>query len=76
MICVVLLQNCTGFVEGETGSCIETGVECDVNGTEEVSIKVEEDVDIKEKNPEAIILPPIKTELELRLCSGVMQPMF
>jgi hypothetical protein len=83
MICVVVLQNCVGFVEGETGSCSETGVsvECDVDGSEEVgikveealdikeevSIKVEEAIDIKDEIPESIIFPPIKTEQEVRL---------
>jgi len=70
-----------GFVEGETGSWNETGVECDVNGTEEVSTKVEDALDIKEeviikfedaidikdKIPEAISYPPIKTEQKVRL---------
>jgi hypothetical protein len=46
---VVLLQNGVGFVEGEIGPCSETGVECDDDGTEEVSTKVEEDLDIKEE---------------------------
>jgi hypothetical protein len=46
-------------VEGETGSCSETGVMCDGDGTEEVeeaieikeevSIKVEDTIDIKEE---------------------------
>ena len=81
MICVVLLQNCMGFVEGETGSCSEMCVTCDVDGTEEVSIKVEdaidikdevsikveEAIDIKDEIPEAILFPPIKTEHEVRL---------
>ena len=81
MICVVVLQNCMGFVEGETGSCSETCLMCDVDGTEEVSIKVEEAVDIKEEVsikveeaadikdeiPEAITFPSIKTEQEVRL---------
>ena len=40
MTCMAVLQNCMGFVEGETGSCSETCVECDVDGTEEVSINV------------------------------------
>jgi hypothetical protein len=80
MICVVVLQNYTGFVEGETCSCNETGVRCDGDGTEEVStkveealdikeevsIKVEEAIDIKDEIPEAIF-PPIKTEEEGRL---------
>jgi len=78
---VVLLQNCMGFVEGETGSCSEACVTCDVDGTEEVSIKFEDDIDIKEEVsfkveeaidikdeiPEAISFPPIKIEHEVRL---------
>ena len=72
----MLLQNCIGLVEVWTSSCIETSVECDVDGTEEVSykveeaidikdevsIKVEEAIDIKDEFPEAIIFSPIKTE--------------
>jgi hypothetical protein len=46
-------------VESETGSCIDT---CDVGGTEEVSIKVEEGIDTKDEIPEAISFPPIKIE--------------
>ena len=67
MICVVLLQNYMGFVEGGTGSCVEKCEMCDVDGTDEVSIKVEEAVDIKNEIPEAILVPPIKTEQEVRL---------
>jgi len=67
MICVVVLQNCMGFVEGETGSCSETCVTCDGDGTEEVSIKVEEAIDIKDGIPEAIIFPSIKSEHEVSL---------
>jgi len=81
VICVVVLQNCVGFVEGDTGSCSEAGVKCDDVGTEEVSmkveealdikeeviIKVEEAVDIKDEIPESIIFPPIKTEQEVKL---------
>jgi hypothetical protein len=47
MICVVLLQNCRCFAEGEPGSCRETYVKCDVDGSEEVSVKIEETIDIK-----------------------------
>ena len=49
MICVVVLQNGVGFVEGETSSNSEACVTCDVDGTEEVSIKVEDAIDIKEE---------------------------
>jgi len=70
-----------GFVEGETGSWNETDVECDVDGTEEVStkveevldikeevsIKVEESIDIKDEIPEAMTLQTVKTEQEVRL---------
>jgi hypothetical protein len=54
-------------VKGETGSYSETGVECDVDGTEEVSIEVEDTTDTKNEIPEAISYPPINTELEVRL---------
>jgi hypothetical protein len=81
MICVVLLQNCMGFVEGETGYCSETCVTYDVDGTEEVSIKLEEaidvkeevitkvedNIDIKDEIPEPVPFPPIKTEHEVSL---------
>ena len=55
------------FVDGGNGSCSETCVTCDVDGTEEVSIKVEDTIDIKDEMPEAISFPPIKTEHEVRL---------
>jgi hypothetical protein len=70
--------------EGETGSYREAGVGCDVEGTEEVSIKVEDAIDIKEEVsikvedaidikdeiPEAMTFPQIKTEQEVRLWCG------
>ena len=67
MTCMAVLQNCMCFVDGGTGSCSETCVECDAGGTEEVSIKVEDVIDIKDEMPEAISYPPIKTEHEVRL---------
>jgi hypothetical protein len=72
-----------GCVEGETGSCNETGVEYDDDDVteevsinveedldikEEVSIKVEEAIDIKDEIPEPKSFPPIKNEHEVRLC--------
>jgi hypothetical protein len=50
------------FVEGETGSCSET---CAL--FEEVSIKVEEAIDLKDEIPEATSFPPMKTEHEVWL---------
>jgi hypothetical protein len=44
---------------------------CDVDGAGEVSIKVEEAVDIKDETPEAITFPSIKTEHEVRLLGCV-----
>ena len=77
MICVVLLQNCVCCVEGETGSCSETCVTYDFDASDDVSIKVEEVLDIKEEveealdikdeMPEAIQFLPIKPEQEVRL---------
>jgi hypothetical protein len=69
-----------GFVEGETGYRSETCVMCDVDGTEEfsievedpldikeeVSIKVEEAIDIKDGIPEVTTFQPINTEHEVR----------
>ena len=63
---MVMLQNCVCCVEGETGSCSETCVMCDVDGAEEASIKVEQTIDIKDQIPEAISFAPIKTEEEVR----------
>jgi len=59
-----------GFMEAGTSSCIETRVECDVDGTEEVSIKAEGAIDMKAEIPESIIFPPIRTEHEVRLWGG------
>ena len=64
---MVLLQNCMGFGEGETGCCIEKCETSDVDGPEAVSIKIEEAVDIKNEMPEAITSSPINTEHEVRL---------
>jgi hypothetical protein len=62
-----MLQNCMCCVEGETGSCSQTVVKCDVDGTEEVSIKVEKSIDIKDESPEAVSVPSVRTEHEVRL---------
>ena len=70
MIVVVVLQNYMGCVEGETGSCSEMCVKCAVDGTEEVTIKVEEELDIKDEIPELITSPSIKTEHEVRFFFG------
>jgi hypothetical protein len=50
------------FVEGGTETCVT----CDVDGTEEVSIKTEETIDIKDEIPEAESFTPIKTEHVVR----------
>jgi len=67
MICVATLQNCMDCVEGETGSCSATCVQCAADGTEGVSIKIEEAIDIEDEIPEAISFPEIKTEPEVKL---------
>jgi hypothetical protein len=51
-----------GFMEGATGTFSDTCVMCDVDGTEEVSIKDEKAIDIKDEIPEAISFPPITIE--------------
>jgi hypothetical protein len=55
------------FVKDGTGCDSETFVTFDVEGTEEISIKIEEAIDIKDEIPEAISFPPIKTEHEVRI---------
>jgi len=67
MINLVVLQNSMDCAEGETGSCGETCVMCAVDGIVEVSIKVEEDLDIKDEILEATTSPSDKTEHEVRL---------
>ena len=49
MICMLVLQNCMDVVKGETCNCSGTGVTCDDHGTEEVSMKFEDAIDIKEE---------------------------
>jgi len=64
----------TDFVEGETGSCSETDFVEGETGSgsetcvmfEEVTIKVEEAIDLKDDIPEGTSCPPIKTEHEVR----------
>jgi hypothetical protein len=56
-----------GFVEGETDSCSETCVPFDVDGTVEVSIKVEDAIYVKDEIPETISFSPINTEHEVRI---------
>jgi hypothetical protein len=55
-----------GFLEDGTGSCSENFVACDV-GKEEFSIKVEEEIHIKDEIPETTIFPSNETEHEVRL---------
>jgi hypothetical protein len=54
------------FVEAETDYCSETCVKCEVDGTEEISIK-EEEIDIKDEIPPSLIFPPIRTGNEVRI---------
>jgi len=54
-------------VEGESASYSGTCVTSVDDGTEEVSIKVEKAIDVKDEIPQAIIFPPVRTEQEVRL---------
>jgi hypothetical protein len=67
MICVVVLQNGTDIVEGESVSYSETCVTGDDDGTEEVSIQAEQAIGIKEGTPDRITSPPIEAEQEVRI---------
>jgi hypothetical protein len=62
-----MLQNWMDCVEGAAGSWSATCVTCDADGTEGVSIKVEEAIFIKDEIPEAKSFPEIKTEPEVML---------
>jgi len=76
---VVVLQNCMGLIKDEPDSgseAYETHLEegseegniADEDADlkiEETEIKVEESEDIKEENPEAITIPPIKSKPEV-----------
>jgi hypothetical protein len=77
-MCLVVLQKCLGFVESATDCRSETCVTCDVDGTEEFSIDVEEAINIKEEVsikfeavyikdeiPETTTCPPVMTEHEV-----------
>jgi len=78
---MVVLQNCMDVVEGETGNCSGAGVTCGGDGAvdvtikvedaidikAEVCIKVEETIDIKDESLEATSFQPIRTEQEVRL---------
>jgi hypothetical protein len=55
-------------VEGETASCSTTGIRCDADGTEGVSIKEQESVDIEDEIPEAFTFSGIETEPQVKLC--------
>jgi hypothetical protein len=74
ILSAVVLQNCMGLIKDEPDSDSEACVTSLGDGTEEGSIKVEEpdikvedSLDIKEENPEAIIFPLIKSEPEVSL---------
>jgi hypothetical protein len=56
-------------VVGENGSCSETCIKCDADGTEELCIKVEEATDTRGEIPQAITFSEFKTEREVRLWS-------
>jgi hypothetical protein len=62
---VVMLQNCMGLIEDEPDRGSEGSVTCLDDGTEESSIEVDESVDVKVEDPEALKFPPIKTEPEV-----------
>jgi hypothetical protein len=64
----MVLQKCVGLVKDEPDSCREGRATILDNGNDEVNLKVEEAVDIKEESPEATTFPLINTEPQVRLC--------
>jgi hypothetical protein len=61
---VVMLQNCMGLIKDEPNSDSEAFVTTLDSWTEEGNIKVES-VDVKEEDPEALTVAPVKTEPEI-----------
>jgi hypothetical protein len=61
----VILQNCVGLIRDEPDSDSEACVSTLDDGTEEGNIEIEESIDLKEEDPEAKTIPPIKTEPEV-----------
>jgi hypothetical protein len=66
-------------VEGETGSCSATCVTCDADGTEGVSIKVEEAIDIKDEITEGVSIKveeaiDIKNEIPETITFSEIEP--
>ena len=60
-----VLQNCMDVMEGETGNCSGAGVTCDDDGTDEVSMKVEDAIDVKEEfSIEVVDTVDIKDEIQ------------
>ena len=75
---VVVLQNCMGLIKDEpdvgSEACVTTlgdGTEEGSIKVEEVDMKVEETLDIKEENSEGIAFAPIKAELEVSVWACV-----
>jgi hypothetical protein len=66
MICLVLLQDCVGFVGGETGYCSESCVTLDGDGTGEDCVKFEDPLHIKDEISQAASFPETETEHEVR----------
>jgi hypothetical protein len=64
---MAVLQNCVDVVEGETDSTSETCVTCDADGSDAVSVEVEEVININDEIPEGVSFLPIKTEHHVRL---------
>jgi hypothetical protein len=66
MNCVVLLEDCMGLVEGETGYCRDTCVPGGVGGTGEGSVQVADTIAMRGEIS-ALKFPAINAEHEVRL---------
>jgi hypothetical protein len=72
MNCVVLLEDCMGLVEGETGSCSDTCVTGGVGGTGEGSVQVEHEVrlqGVSELVPVCAVRPSIVKKKKFENCT-------
>ena len=70
----VVLQNCMGLIKDEPDSgseALDDGTEEGNMEVEEVYIKAEETLDVKEEYSERIACPTITAEPEVSVCAGV-----
>ena len=63
MICVMVLQNSMDLLQGEPGSCDETGVTSALDGNEVIGVDAEMVSDVSEvADQQTVTIPAVMTE--------------